>query len=67
VTTRSDRGNRLLHSKYLVIDHELVVIGSHNWSKGSYFDFDDLSLVIQSGELAAALETRFDTLWATGS
>ena len=66
VPCRSDRGNKLLHSKYLVIDRSLVVLGSHNWSAGSYFDFDDLSLAVSSPELATELGHRFDGLWELG-
>ncbi len=63
VDVRFDRAGRLLHSKFLVIDGELAVIGSHNWSAGSYFEFDDLTLVIASAELAGELGRRFDGLW----
>ena len=65
VACRSDSSARLLHSKYLVIDSSLVVLGSHNWSAGSYFDFDDLTLALSSAPLAGELLPRFDTQWAT--
>jgi len=67
VPCRSDSSNRLLHSKYLIVDGELVVLGSHNWSAGSYFGFDDLTLAIASPDLAAQLGGRFDTQWQHGS
>jgi len=67
VACRSDSSARLLHSKYLVFDRSLVVLGSHNWSAGSYFRFDDLTLAVQSPPLAAQLLARFDALWATAS
>lgn len=67
VACRSDSSHRLLHSKYLVIDQGLVVMGSHNWSAGSYFDFDDLTLALNSPALAQPLLQRFDKLWAAGS
>jgi DNA uptake protein ComE-like DNA-binding protein len=63
VSCRFDRPDRLLHSKFIVIDTSLVVLGSHNWSAGSYFRFDDLSLVIASQEFALELGARFDSLW----
>jgi phosphatidylserine/phosphatidylglycerophosphate/cardiolipin synthase-like enzyme len=67
VSVREDAGNRLLHSKYQVIDSKLAVVGSHNWSEGSYFEFDDLSVAIQSSEYATALRKRFDRLWDNAS
>lgn len=66
VPVRSDTPGRLLHSKFVVIDRTLAVVGSHNWSAGSYFDFDDLTLALQSPALAAQLTRRFGELWAAG-
>lgn len=65
VQCRFDRRDRLLHSKYLVIDSELVVLGSHNWSANSYFDYDDLSVVVKSPALGHELIQRFESLWQT--
>jgi len=66
VRVRVDRADRLLHSKFAVLDGELTVIGSHNWSAGSYFGFDDLSVAVQSVELARDVRRRFDALWRRG-
>jgi hypothetical protein len=62
VSVKSDRAERLTHSKFIVIDSRLVIIGSHNWSAGSYFLFDDLSLAIASPALGIELRSRFDAL-----
>jgi len=67
IPVQFDSTERLLHSKYLVADDSLVVLGSHNWAAGSYFVYDDLSLVIQSVELAQTLTTRFASLWQEAS
>jgi phosphatidylserine/phosphatidylglycerophosphate/cardiolipin synthase-like enzyme len=48
----------------VVIDRRLCVIGSHNWSAGSFFHFDDVSVVIGSDALGAELGDRFDAMWA---
>lgn len=63
VSCKFDKEDTLLHSKYIVIDDKYCVIGSHNWSAGSYFQFDDLSFVINSDEIAIQLNERFDQLW----
>lgn len=63
VDCRFDKEDVLLHSKYLILDENLCVLGSHNWSAGSYSEFDDLSFVVESPEMAAALITRFEQLW----
>lgn len=63
VPVKFDPEDRLLHSKFVVLDKRSVVIGSHNWSVGSFFDFDDLSLAIVSPALAQEFVNRFDLLW----
>jgi phosphatidylserine/phosphatidylglycerophosphate/cardiolipin synthase-like enzyme len=63
VRCRSDDRERLLHSKFLVIDKADVIIGSHNWSAGSYFQFDDASVMVTSSSYAALMSQRFDDLW----
>jgi phosphatidylserine/phosphatidylglycerophosphate/cardiolipin synthase-like enzyme len=65
VSCKFDREDRLLHSKYVLVDEDLVVLGSHNWSAGSYFLMDDLSVAVRSESLVQALRARFDTLWAS--
>ena len=64
VEARFDREDHLLHSKFLVLDRRTVVLGSHNWSAGSYFKYDDVSLVLTSEPLDADLEARFESLWS---
>ena len=63
VECRFDKEDVLLHSKYVILDEKLCILGSHNWSAGSYSEFDDLSFVVQSLEMAAALVARFEQLW----
>lgn len=67
IDCRFDAEDRLLHSKVVIIDNKVVVIGSHNWSAGSYFQFDDLSFVIASLDYGLAMEDRFQALWQTTS
>jgi DNA uptake protein ComE-like DNA-binding protein len=66
VPVRFDPAEKLLHSKFIVIDQKLVILGSHNWSAGSYFQFDDLSVVLASPVLAAMQAERFEILWEEG-
>jgi hypothetical protein len=64
VNVREDPADLLLHSKFVIIDADLTLIGSHNWTAGSYFVFDDLTLCIKSAAVASAQRTRFNGLWA---
>lgn len=67
VTCRSDESRRLLHSKFVVLDGQRGIIGSHNWSAGSYFRFDDTSVLIASASLATEMSQRFDAMWAAAT
>ena len=67
VACRFDASDRLMHSKCVLVDGSYCVVGSHNWSAGSYFQFDDLSLLVASPDLHATMRARFDQLWAAAS
>lgn len=64
VEVKADTAERLLHSKFVVIDGDTVVIGSHNWTAGSFFRYADLSLVIHGEPAANCWRARFDELWS---
>jgi phosphatidylserine/phosphatidylglycerophosphate/cardiolipin synthase-like enzyme len=51
----------MMHAKYIVIDHRLAVVGSHNWSFGAFADNVELSLVIDDTGFARQVEEVFDT------
>ena len=63
VAVKFDNEQILLHSKFIVIDSQICVIGSHNWSAGSFFNFDDVSIVLSSVTIGAELVNRFNQLW----
>ena len=64
VLVRRDAAEVLLHSKFTIIDRARMLIGSHNWSAGSFFHFDDVTLMFTSPELALAQTERFEQLWS---
>jgi hypothetical protein len=63
IEVRPDRSDVLLHSKFVVTDRDEVVVGSHNWSAGSFERMDDVSLMLKSRETASQLKKRFELLW----
>jgi phosphatidylserine/phosphatidylglycerophosphate/cardiolipin synthase-like enzyme len=59
----NDSDGRIMHSKFVVIDGEIVIVSSANFSS-----FDSLSnannlVVLRSAALAEIFTTRFDQLW----
>ena len=51
------------HSKVLIVDDRHVVVGSHNWTAGSFYQYDDTSLYVDSDLLAASYKSAFDSRW----
>jgi hypothetical protein len=66
VQVHVDTAEHLLHSKTIVIDDAKFFIGSHNWSAGSYFQFEDLTVLVESRPAAASLRARISSLWDQG-
>ncbi len=64
IDCRFDKPEDLLHSKFVVIDSRVVIVGSHNWSAGSYFVFDDLSLAIIDSVTVQSFSAKFELLWS---
>ncbi|MEJ2742657.1 MAG: phospholipase D-like domain-containing protein [Gammaproteobacteria bacterium] len=46
VNVRFDKTTELTHSKVVVVDQQFTVIGSHNWSRSSFFQYDEISVLI---------------------
>jgi len=65
-----DFDQELTHTKLVLVDDRHLVIGSHNWTAGSFFAYDDKSVYIESSGLADETSKYFDRLWVeytTGS
>jgi phosphatidylserine/phosphatidylglycerophosphate/cardiolipin synthase-like enzyme len=52
-----------LHSKYVIIDDDLIMIGSHNWSEGAFSKHNEYSIAVYSKELNTILNDEFHKLW----
>jgi hypothetical protein len=51
-----------MHSKFVVVDHHIVVMGSYNWSNlGSYYN-DENIVVLSDDQLADRVEGKFALL-----
>ena len=63
VAVRWDSVERYTHTKLVVVDDAHVVLGSHNWTAGSFFGYDDSSLYLNTSALAQHYAQQFETLW----
>lgn len=53
----------ILHSKIIIIDKKLAVIGSHNYSKRSMTSNVEISVLVENGEDVKRLLDYFEILW----
>ena len=53
-----------MHHKFVVIDREIVVTGSYNWSSAADTDNLESIVVIECPEIAAAFIAEFDRIWS---
>lgn len=57
---------RQLHTKALVVDDQIVIAGSHNWTAGSFRINSETSVAIMSEDCADSVARHFAELWSEG-
>lgn len=53
-----------LHTKLMIVDNDVLVIGSHNWSGNTYDVTVDASVAIHKGIAIAEASNFFEVLWS---
>lgn len=56
---------KLMHAKSIVLDEEVIVLGSHNLTQSAMRSNVEMSLVVYDKELAARIINYFKTLWSS--
>ena len=54
---------RVVHSKYLIVDEQILWVGTANWEPGMFLGCRNIELVIRRPALAAQGERIFGKLW----
>lgn len=62
-----DFEEKVTHSKIVIIDDEHVIVGSHNFTAGSFYAYDDKSIYVESKDFNEKVSSYFDELWANYS
>ncbi len=60
---RYNATERRLHAKLLIVDGRYLLLGSHNWTAGSLYQYDDKSVFIESEALATHYQAWYQQLW----
>jgi hypothetical protein len=63
VSVKYNETSRRLHAKVVLTDRCHVLIGSHNWTAGSIYNYDEKSIYVQSPELYGYYCDWFNALW----
>jgi len=63
VQVKFDTKETLLHSKVLIVDRKVCVVGSHNWTRASFTRTHELSVRLDNAVVAGEYQDRFDALW----
>ena len=63
IAVKMDRPEILTHAKTLIVDQKHVVVGSHNWTAGSFYTYDDTSIYLESVTAAENFTAIFNVIW----
>lgn len=58
-----DDEEEVTHTKLVIVDCRHIVIGSHNWTSGSFKSYDDTSIYIDSDIIAKDYISDFEKRW----
>lgn len=54
-----------LHHKFGLIDNQIIITGSHNWSKAANYQNDEALVIIDNPTVAAHFDREFEYLYRT--
>ncbi len=57
------KSKRLLHTKLMMIDDEIAIIGSHNYTLNAFTINQEVSLIIKQKQVLEKLKLYFENLW----
>ena len=63
ITVKFDWSNETTHDKLIIIDGEIVIVGSTNWSQSALDYNHEANALIDSKEVAGEYEKYFESLW----
>lgn len=58
--------SRTTHAKIVIIDEEVVLIGSHNWTESALSNNHETTLMVYSKDLAEQVVDYFYRIWSNG-
>lgn len=63
VIVKLEKGEGLMHNKFCIIDDELVITGSYNWTTSADLKNDEDVIFMNSKEVARIYRIQFEKYW----
>lgn len=63
IQTKKWLSSKTLHTKLMIIDNEIVILGSHNYTMNAFNINYEISVIIQDEEVVKRLKNYFENLW----
>ena len=64
VEVRKLSSYRKVHTKLLIIDDDIAILGSHNYTMNAFTINYEVSVIIQDKEIVKRLKSYFENLWS---
>ena len=55
----SNQGNGIMHNKFCIIDNNIIVTGSYNWSKQAKKNYENISVIYEDHNLVTQYINEF--------
>jgi phosphatidylserine/phosphatidylglycerophosphate/cardiolipin synthase-like enzyme len=66
IDVRRPLTTRLIHPKIMILDHQTIVIGSHNYTQSAFTTNFELSVILKNPDCVPQFEQFFNNLFSHG-
>ncbi|MCX8170390.1 MAG: phospholipase D family protein [Candidatus Bathyarchaeota archaeon] len=63
IPVRNDTNPKSMHHKVMIIDGEIIITGSYNWSKTAEEENNENLIIIKDRDIARKYEEEFEKIW----
>ena len=64
IKTKEISSKKTIHTKMMIIDNDIVILGSHNYTMNAFTINYEVSIIIQNQNFAERLDEYFNNLWS---
>lgn len=63
IQVKKIHSKRTLHTKLMIIDNEIAILGSHNYTMNAFTINHEVSVILQDEQIVKRLSLYFENLW----